>query len=1503
MGFIFVQSFFCIKFARLDVKIKKRRYIQLALCIAVLLVVGTTMLLNSPRVQQRVSVILATELENRIGTRVNLGGVHWLFPNDIVIDSLEIDDQEGEHLLSVSRIAAKVEWMPLIKQGQLSIRNIRLFNPDVIIYKNQAADDYNYQFLIDAFAAKEKKEKPAKLNLRINSLLIRHANLTHHVGDGGASRKNSANSSKRPFTVRDISVKDLSAHLSLKALTTDSISLMVRQLNFKEQSGLAIDNLYFRLVGNRHGATLANFRLDLPHSTLHLDTIWASYLPDRFSESLIVKGKVLPSQITLSDLSWLTPQIREFKERVDFTTDFIGSLSRINVKDLDIHTRHGDISLKANGIASLSGGKLDMASVNLQEAALTAQAWKLLQNELPDIHQLIPAEVTRIGAISAHGQAKLTQALSTIDLNATTDAGNFEAHVNIDQDGHYVTTLEGQDLHVAQIIPSSPLIRTNLAIEAEGIYSYWATNDTLPLRGTFSGKATQTNLLGYSYESIRFDGRYSPEAYAGDISVNDPNGSLLLQAEYKPMGKVPSYSLNLYADTLNLHALKLVDTHKGNRFSTHLSANIRGVDFNHFTGQISVDSLTLHKPTEDYIVKQIAIYGTDPDKKMISLSSDFMEGSVRGEFTYQSLFQSVVNHLHHYLPSICRDHLHQHTHTDNLCTANFKIHNTKPLEEFLLIPISIDKAINIEGFINDRTESFKLQAVAPHVQYGDINFSNLSFKCEPAENGIDCHVGGTQHGDNNVATTANFLAKAANDEINLGLLWESTPYDLFSGSFYSNVRFQFDEHDQLAITVQSDSSHTTINHSKWQLHPFKVDIASGNTAIHDFRFEHDGDQYLTIDGSIAHTPADTLQVRLNNLDLNYLLTLVKLKDISFGGNVSGYINAADLYTDTPYLDARITAEDFNFCEGPMGDALVHAYWDQDSTRLEFTADVSESLQRITRVNGYADIADNELWLDIAADSTNASFLNGLLSSFMADIKGNASGNIIIGGPMDGIDLLDGALLTDVSFKLTPTNTDYHFRDTIHFAPGHIYLRGIEAHDKRNQKAIVNGVITHDKLSDYSYELHVDAQNILGIDLPNTGSDSFYTTILGTGEVQVSGAPDRPLKVGIVAQPEKGSLFALNIVSQDVASSESFITFRDRASKRNTLTVRPNSPIRRRPASSSGDDFELDITANVTPDATLQLVMNQATNDHISVTGNGELQISIHGDDINLFGTYTVDHGGYRLSLQDVINKDFEVLQGSTVTFDGDPMSSRLNITACHTVNYVPLRDLTPDATGNVRVNCLLKIGGTLDSPQLAFDLELPQGTEEEKTILRSYTSTEEQMNMQFIYLLGVGKFYTMDLAQNQNTEGTGNMESFLSSTISGQINNLLSSIINSDNWNFASNIRTENMMGVTDNPMANMEVQGILEGRLLDNRLLINGNFGYRDNPMYASNFIGDFDIRYLLRNGLSLKGYNKTNDRYFTKTSLTTQGIGLLFQRDFNYLFPRRKKVLKAIPEVRAEE
>ena len=123
------------------------------------------------------------------------------------------------------------------------------------------------------------------------------------------------------------------------------------------------------------------------------------------------------------------------------------------------------------------------------------------------------------------------------------------------------------------------------------------------------------------------------------------------------------------------------------------------------------------------------------------------------------------------------------------------------------------------------------------------------------------------------------------------------------------------------------------------------------------------------------------------------------------------------------------------------------------------------------------------------------------------------------------------------------------------------------------------------------------------------------------------------------------------------------------------------------------------------------------------------------------------------------------------------------------------------------------------------------------------------------------------------------MSSVLSSTLSGQLNNALSQVFETNNWNIGTNLSTGDK-GWTD-----MEVEGILSGQLLNNRLLINGNFGYRDNPMANTNFVGDFEAEWLItRSGdIRLKAYNETNDRYYTKTNLTTQGVGIMYKKDFN--------------------
>ena len=89
---------------------------------------------------------------------------------------------------------------------------------------------------------------------------------------------------------------------------------------------------------------------------------------------------------------------------------------------------------------------------------------------------------------------------------------------------------------------------------------------------------------------------------------------------------------------------------------------------------------------------------------------------------------------------------------------------------------------------------------------------------------------------------------------------------------------------------------------------------------------------------------------------------------------------------------------------------------------------------------------------------------------------------------------------------------------------------------------------------------------------------------------------------------------------------------------------------------------------------------------------------------------------------------------------------------------------------------------------------------------------------------------------------------------------------------------------------------------MLNNRLLLNGQFGYRDNATTATtSFIGDFDVQYLLTpsGSIAVKMYNQTNDRYFTRSSLNTQGLGIILKKDFTTLgdlFGIRRKRLEVL-------
>lgn len=142
----------------------------------------------------------------------------------------------------------------------------------------------------------------------------------------------------------------------------------------------------------------------------------------------------------------------------------------------------------------------------------------------------------------------------------------------------------------------------------------------------------------------------------------------------------------------------------------------------------------------------------------------------------------------------------------------------------------------------------------------------------------------------------------------------------------------------------------------------------------------------------------------------------------------------------------------------------------------------------------------------------------------------------------------------------------------------------------------------------------------------------------------------------------------------------------------------------------------------------------------------------------------------------------------------------------------------------------------------------------------------------------------------ESTTKGNELFSVASSTISSQLGNMLGKL--SENWSIAPNLRSDR------GDFSDVEVDLALSSRLLNNRLIFNGNFGYRDKSLNNNQFVGDFDIEYLLnkRGTWRLKAYNRYNDRnFYVRSAQTTQGVGIMFRRDFdklfNFLRPKRKE------------
>ncbi len=1430
--------------------------------------------LQNRQVQTKVSQLLTDQLSEELQANISLSSVNYTFFKRVQIRDLYIEDLHGDTLIysELTKIRIKQIRPDL---GITEIRKIDLQNAwlNLVI---EADGGVNLGLIIDRLKKPHvPPERKSKLHIHDISMSNGRFSLTK-TGHGPL---------RSQIDFVDFDLNELEISLLDLISEQDTVSMNIISLEGVEKCGFEFNHLSTLMsIGKTHmhfndldivtqkselHVPILGFDFDVWQAfkgfSREVDLTFESILSHVNTEDLTVfvsKTEGLLYQLTvdgsvhgkLNDLKgndMLLTYDQQSTLAFDFTMiglpDFKNTFLDFNFKEFDSSVR-GIYDLISNQRAS---AKLSLYPwINMGKLDFRGQF-----TGYPDNFVASGFMQTDMGPILMDLSFK-PDSIAGIDFQGNLSTGNFELGKFLDQEALlsqlYMDVMIDGNLHEG-----------NINAEMKG------NVDTL-------------YLSKYAYSNIALDGVFTNTTFTGGFSIADPNIRMDFLGSMDYSGDIPAY--NFTADVIRSrpHFLNLgVDD--PNTFASFLiQTDIAGSSLDELNGEVRLVNSLFERNEAQVQLYDVSLSALNTsDTSSLEIRSELFDASIDGKFKLTSLPASLESMADRYVN--LRPHKDPVRDTINQLVFHADLHHVNPILEFFFPRLQIADGSRIYGSYKPSQEIYQATGSFPLLGIGPISWSNAKFRSGTINDEFDLSFQSDSmvYGKNYALEKQEFHLFTAEEAAHLDITWNNQSELSYRGEIKLNGAFQSDTLEGLSFLVGVFPSELYIANEKWLVDPSAILIKKKFLHVDSLSLRSQ-EKHMIADGTISSEGDQEFKLDFRKLNLDEMASLIGVNT-----DLKGSMTGDFTYRETdgnPYIFSDIKVDTLLFNDQLMGPTSLKAVWNDSRKTIRMMLQSKLDERPIIEVNGDFTPANSGLDFDIRLNKIQLEALKPYVENLFQDLSGTSDVILTLDGTLEQPKLNGNISLNNGAATLSFLNTRYIFNESIRVYNNNLYFENFLATDQYGNLGAVNGSISNSYFRDFYTNVRIDARNLNFMNTRSVDNDLFYGNIFATGDVSISGAA-RDISLRIDATTERNTALFLPLYNAREVQNSDFITFVQEIAQDES----------REQDKDALGSLQVELDVDITEDAVVQLIFDPKVGDIIETSGRGNLRILLdQNQGFRMFGDVELLKGDYLFTLQNVINKRFEIEPGGRILFNGSPTNSTIDLAAIYGTRVAPYNlypgnpeddDRSESLKKRIPIECHLNLQGELQSPSIVAGIEMPTADPETRSYLENATSTEDELMKQFLSLLVINNFYSVSGYGTQNM-GTMN-SSFAGVTASELLSNQLS------NW--LSQISDDFDIGFTYRPgdqVSTQELEVALSTQLLNDRMIISGNLdvgGQETNPSSGQEgnpyIMGDFEVEYKVTDNVSVLAFNHSRDELIAMTAPYKQGVGVSYREEFDNL------------------